>query len=153
MILCVGVSNVHFQSFSSIFKDLFFAMLSEMAVDWIKHSFIIKFNLISQRTYTSHLEHLAMSALKITCEKSSSNGDFLAKRFSFLPLPLFIMIIYVITESVFFKTSNFGLLFILYTCIILFLLKILTGLLLLIMVTYWSKAKIEHSYKTKIIQE
>ncbi|KAF0991598.1 hypothetical protein HZS_6671 [Henneguya salminicola] len=66
MILCVGVSNVHFQSFSSIFKDLFFAMLSEMAVDWIKHSFIIKFNLISQRTYTSHLEHLAMSALKIT---------------------------------------------------------------------------------------
>ncbi|KAF1743553.1 hypothetical protein MXB_232 [Myxobolus squamalis] len=53
-----------------IFKDLFFSLISELVVDWIKHSFIVKFN---------HINHKHIFIENSDWLTAADNGDLLGK--------------------------------------------------------------------------
>nr|QKY88623.1 transmembrane anterior posterior transformation protein 1 [Tetracapsuloides bryosalmonae] len=112
---------------STIIGDLILAFISELLVDWLKHSFISWFNSVDSEIYSKYLSSLSSSFLfssNVKCHQES-----VAQKLSFFDVPLVITLIHVILHKIDDLAIKFGKLNYLLWIIILFQVKIIIGLL------------------------
>ena len=63
--------------------------MSEVAVDWIKHAFILKFNNISSEVYRQYRVTLSKDVIKRRQNMALADQmDVVSRRVGFVPLPL-----------------------------------------------------------------
>ncbi|XP_051176468.1 protein TAPT1 homolog isoform X1 [Leptopilina boulardi] len=70
-----------------LLPDCIMLLIAEVAVDWVKHAFITRFNDLQSTVYTDYrvsLEH----DMSRTREAFSDPSDLVARRIGFIPLPL-----------------------------------------------------------------
>ncbi|MEQ2307641.1 Transmembrane anterior posterior transformation protein 1 [Ameca splendens] len=104
-----------------LFPDVFMVVLSEVAVDIIKHAFITKFNDITADVYSEYRASLAFELVSSRQKNAYTDySDSVARRMGFIPLPLAVLLIRVVMSSV----KVHGALS--YTCVFLFYLGMVT---------------------------
>ncbi|OCT99372.1 transmembrane anterior posterior transformation protein 1 homolog isoform X1 [Xenopus laevis] len=114
-----------------LFPDVCMVIASEIAVDVVKHAFITKFNDITADVYSEYRASLAFELVSSRQKNACTDySDSVSRRMGFIPLPLAVLLIRVVTSSV--KLQ--GILD--YTCVILFYfglitLKVLNSIVLL----------------------
>jgi len=106
-------------------------MIAEFFIDWMKHAFIIKFNNLTVDIYPEYRQILAEDYIRA---KHPTNpiefGDQISRRMAYSPLPLAAVVIHITLIS--FKLSGATGVKVLVTLLVnLFLLKIITGLMLM----------------------
>lgn len=106
-------------------------MVAEFFIDWMKHAFIIKFNNLTVDIYPEYRQILAEDYIKA---KHPTNpiefGDQISRRMAYSPLPLAAVVIHITLIS--FKLSGAtGVKVMVALLVNLFLLKIITGLMLM----------------------
>ncbi|KAF7637252.1 hypothetical protein Mgra_00003219 [Meloidogyne graminicola] len=81
--------------------DLIMIIVAELIVDWLKHAFITKFNEISSLVYRDFTITLAFDVLRSHQYESFSDfSDQVSRRMGFVPIPIAIMLIRVVSQSV-----------------------------------------------------
>uniref|UniRef100_A0A915N1B2 Protein TAPT1 homolog n=1 Tax=Meloidogyne javanica TaxID=6303 RepID=A0A915N1B2_MELJA len=81
--------------------DLIMIIAAELMVDWLKHAFITKFNEISSQVYRDFTITLAFDVLRSHQHESFSDfSDQVSRRMGFVPIPIAIMLIRVVSQSV-----------------------------------------------------
>ncbi|XP_054886380.1 transmembrane anterior posterior transformation protein 1 homolog isoform X2 [Poeciliopsis prolifica] len=114
-----------------LFPDVFMVVMSEVAVDIIKHAFITKFNDITADVYSEYRASLAFDLVSSRQKNAYTDySDSVARRMGFIPLPLAVLLIRVVMSSV--KVQGA----LSYTCVFLFYLgmvslKVLNSIVLL----------------------
>uniref|UniRef100_A0A671WAV7 Transmembrane anterior posterior transformation 1 n=1 Tax=Sparus aurata TaxID=8175 RepID=A0A671WAV7_SPAAU len=114
-----------------LFPDVLMVVLSEVAVDIIKHAFITKFNDITADVYSEYRASLAFDLVSSRQKNACTDySDSVARRMGFIPLPLAVLLIRVVMSSV--KVQGA----LSYTCVFLFYLglvslKVLNSIVLL----------------------
>ncbi|KAM4586436.1 transmembrane anterior posterior transformation protein 1 homolog isoform 2-T2 [Fundulus diaphanus] len=104
-----------------LFPDVFMVVLSEVAVDIIKHAFITKFNDITADVYSEYRASLAFDLVSSRQKNACTDySDSVARRMGFIPLPLAVLLIRVVMSSV--KVQGA----LSYTCVLLFYLGMVT---------------------------
>ncbi|MED6239204.1 Transmembrane anterior posterior transformation protein 1 [Ataeniobius toweri] len=104
-----------------LFPDVFMVVLSEVAVDIIKHAFITKFNDITADVYSEYRASLAFELVSSRQKNAYTDySDSVARRMGFIPLPLAVLLIRVVMSSV--KVQGA----LSYTCVFLFYLGMVT---------------------------
>ncbi|KAM9850190.1 transmembrane anterior posterior transformation protein 1 homolog [Aulostomus maculatus] len=104
-----------------LFPDVFMVLASEVAVDIIKHAFITKFNDITADVYSEYRASLAFDLLSSRQKNACTDySDSVARRMGFIPLPLAVLLIRVVTSSI--KVQGA----LSYTCVFLFYLGLVT---------------------------
>lgn len=104
---------------------------SEIAVDIVKHAFITKFNDITADVYSEYRASLAFDLVSSRQKNAYTDySDSVARRMGFIPLPLAVLLIRVVTSSI--KVQGI----LSYACVILFYfglisLKVLNSIVLL----------------------
>ncbi|CAH7452923.1 Tapt1 [Phodopus roborovskii] len=127
-----------------LFPDVCMVIASEIAVDIVKHAFITKFNDITADVYSEYRASLAFDLVSSRQKNAYTDySDSVARRMGFIPLPLAVLLIRVVTSSI--KVQGI----LSYACVILFYfglisLKILNSIVLLgKSCQYVKEAKIE----------
>ncbi|XP_051020829.1 transmembrane anterior posterior transformation protein 1 homolog isoform X2 [Acomys russatus] len=127
-----------------LFPDVFMVIASEIAVDIVKHAFITKFNDITADVYSEYRASLAFDLVSSRQKNAYTDySDSVARRMGFIPLPLAVLLIRVVTSSI--KVQGI----LSYACVALFYfglisLKILNSIVLLgKSCQYVKKAKME----------
>ncbi|KAB0800762.1 hypothetical protein PPYR_06501 [Photinus pyralis] len=88
-------------SFWVLLPDCFMVLLAEVFVDWIKHAFITRFNELQLDVYTDYTTSLAYDMAQTRQKHAfSDHSDLVARRMGFIPLPLTVVMVRVITQSV-----------------------------------------------------
>lgn len=96
-------------------------VISEVAVDIVKHAFVTKFNNISAEVYSDYRTNLAFELLSSRQKNAYTDySDSVARRMGFIPLPSAILLIRVVMSSV--KVQGA----LAYTCVLLLYLGLLT---------------------------
>ncbi|KAK5926254.1 hypothetical protein CgunFtcFv8_021841 [Champsocephalus gunnari] len=114
-----------------LFPDVVMVIASEVAVDVVKHAFITKFNDISADVYGEYRASLAFDLLSSRQKNAYADySDSVSRRMGFIPLPLALLLIRVVTSSVKIQGS------LSFMCVLLFYLgmitlKVLNSILLL----------------------
>uniref|UniRef100_A0A4W2FQQ8 Transmembrane anterior posterior transformation 1 n=1 Tax=Bos indicus x Bos taurus TaxID=30522 RepID=A0A4W2FQQ8_BOBOX len=114
-----------------LFPDVCMVVASEIAVDIVKHAFITKFNDITADVYSEYRASLAFDLVSSRQKNAYTDySDSVARRMGFIPLPLAVLLIRVVTSSV--KVQGI----LSYACVILFYLglislKVLNSIVLL----------------------
>uniref|UniRef100_H0VB09 Transmembrane anterior posterior transformation 1 n=1 Tax=Cavia porcellus TaxID=10141 RepID=H0VB09_CAVPO len=114
-----------------LFPDVYMVVASEIAVDIVKHAFITKFNDITADVYSEYRASLAFDLVSSRQKNAYTDySDSVARRMGFIPLPLAVLLIRVVTSSI--KVQGI----LSYACVILFYfglisLKILNSIVLL----------------------
>ncbi|XP_066488033.1 transmembrane anterior posterior transformation protein 1 homolog isoform X2 [Tiliqua scincoides] len=114
-----------------LFPDVCMVIASEIAVDIVKHAFITKFNDITADVYSEYRASLAFDLVSSRQKNAYTDySDSVSRRMGFIPLPLAVLLIRVVTSSV--KVQGV----LAYTCVILFYcglisLKVLNSIVLL----------------------
>uniref|UniRef100_A0A8D8LKT5 Protein TAPT1 homolog n=1 Tax=Cacopsylla melanoneura TaxID=428564 RepID=A0A8D8LKT5_9HEMI len=111
--------------------DCIFVLLAEVIVDWLKHCFITKFNELPFHVYQDYTLSLAYDMAQ-TRQKNAfiDHSDLVARRMGFIPLPLGVVMIRVLMQSLRIHGPVSVLLVILaYTC--LFTLRIFNNIIIL----------------------
>uniref|UniRef100_A0A452T8E3 Transmembrane anterior posterior transformation 1 n=1 Tax=Ursus maritimus TaxID=29073 RepID=A0A452T8E3_URSMA len=114
-----------------LFPDVCMVIASETAVDIVKHAFITKFNDITADVYSEYRASLAFDLVSSRQKNAYTDySDSVARRMGFIPLPLAVLLIRVVTSSI--KVQGI----LSYACVILFYfglisLKILNSIVLL----------------------
>ncbi|XP_010640240.1 transmembrane anterior posterior transformation protein 1 homolog [Fukomys damarensis] len=114
-----------------LFPDVCMVVASEIAVDIVKHAFITKFNDITADVYSEYRASLAFDLVSSRQKNAYTDySDSVARRMGFIPLPLAVLLIRVVTSSI--KVQGI----LSYACVILFYfglisLKILNSIVLL----------------------
>ncbi|XP_054340544.2 transmembrane anterior posterior transformation protein 1 homolog isoform X2 [Pongo pygmaeus] len=114
-----------------LFPDVCMVIGSEIAVDIVKHAFITKFNDITADVYSEYRASLAFDLVSSRQKNAYTDySDSVARRMGFIPLPLAVLLIRVITSSI--KVQGI----LSYACVILFYfglisLKVLNSIVLL----------------------
>ncbi|XP_032128946.1 transmembrane anterior posterior transformation protein 1 homolog isoform X2 [Sapajus apella] len=114
-----------------LFPDVCMVIASEIAVDIVKHAFITKFNDITADVYSEYRASLAFDLVSSRQKNAYTDySDSVARRMGFIPLPLAVLLIRVVTSSI--KVQGI----LSYACVILFYfglisLKILNSIVLL----------------------
>ncbi|KAK1887080.1 Transmembrane anterior posterior transformation protein 1 like [Dissostichus eleginoides] len=114
-----------------LFPDVVMVIASEVAVDVVKHAFITKFNDISADVYGEYRASLAFDLLSSRQKNAYTDySDSVSRRMGFIPLPLALLLIRVVTSSVKIQGS------LSFMCVLLFYLgmitlKVLNSILLL----------------------
>ncbi|XP_007551079.1 transmembrane anterior posterior transformation protein 1 homolog isoform X2 [Poecilia formosa] len=104
-----------------LFPDVFMVVMSEVAVDIIKHAFITKFNDITADVYSEYRASLAFDLVSSRQKNAYTDySDSVARRMGFIPLPLAVLLIRVVMSSV--KVQGA----LSYTCVFLFYLGMVT---------------------------
>ncbi|CAB4061039.1 TAPT1 [Lepeophtheirus salmonis] len=89
------------ECFWSLAPECLMIMFVEFMVDWIKHAFITKFNEVSTDVYRDYTTSLAYDLAQSKQKSSSSDhSDWISRRMGFIPLPVGVVIIRVISTSV-----------------------------------------------------
>lgn len=100
---------------------VFVVVISEVAVDIVKHAFVTKFNNISAEVYSDYRTNLAFELLSSRQKNAYTDySDSVARRMGFIPLPSAILLIRVVMSSV--KVQGA----LAYTCVLLLYLGLLT---------------------------
>nr|XP_033804708.1 transmembrane anterior posterior transformation protein 1 homolog [Geotrypetes seraphini] len=114
-----------------LFPDVCMVIASEIAVDIVKHAFITKFNDITADVYSEYRASLAFELVSSRQKNAYTDySDSVSRRMGFIPLPLAVLLIRVVTSSI--KVQGV----LAYTCVLLFYfglitLKILNSIILL----------------------
>ncbi|KAM6440502.1 transmembrane anterior posterior transformation protein 1 homolog isoform 2-T2 [Liasis olivaceus] len=114
-----------------LFPDVCMVIASEVAVDIVKHAFITKFNDITADVYSEYRASLAFDFVSSRQKNAYTDySDSVSRRMGFIPLPLAVLLIRVVTSSV--KVQGV----LSYSCVILFYcglisLKVLNSIVLL----------------------
>ncbi|XP_040093499.1 transmembrane anterior posterior transformation protein 1 homolog [Oryx dammah] len=114
-----------------LFPDVCMVVASEIAVDIVKHAFITKFNDITADVYSEYRASLAFDLVSSRQKNAYTDySDSVARRMGFIPLPLAVLLIRVVTSSI--KVQGI----LSYACVILFYLglislKVLNSIVLL----------------------
>ncbi|XP_058156623.1 transmembrane anterior posterior transformation protein 1 homolog [Dasypus novemcinctus] len=114
-----------------LFPDVCMVIASETAVDIVKHAFITKFNDITADVYSEYRASLAFDFVSSRQKNAYTDySDSVARRMGFIPLPLAVLLIRVVTSSI--KVQGI----LSYACVILFYfglitLKVLNSIVLL----------------------
>ncbi|XP_056135957.1 transmembrane anterior posterior transformation protein 1 homolog [Lampris incognitus] len=104
-----------------LFPDVIMVMASEVAVDVVKHAFITKFNDISADVYGEYRASLAFDLVSSRQKNAYTDySDSVSRRMGFIPLPLALLLIRVVTSSVKIQGS------LSFMCVLLFYLGIIT---------------------------
>ncbi|XP_032411743.1 transmembrane anterior posterior transformation protein 1 homolog isoform X2 [Xiphophorus hellerii] len=84
-----------------LFPDVFMVVMSEVAVDIIKHAFITKFNDITADVYSEYRASLAFDLVSSRQKNAYTDySDSVARRMGFIPLPLAVLLIRVVMSCV-----------------------------------------------------
>ncbi|NP_001089274.1 transmembrane anterior posterior transformation protein 1 homolog [Xenopus laevis] len=114
-----------------LFPDVCMVIASEIAVDVVKHAFITKFNDITADVYSEYRASLAFELVSSRQKNACTDySDSVSRRMGFIPLPLAVLLIRVVTSSV--KVQGI----LAYSCVVLFYfglitLKVLNSIVLL----------------------
>ncbi|XP_041931336.1 transmembrane anterior posterior transformation protein 1 homolog isoform X1 [Alosa sapidissima] len=106
LLLIVCLRNMEQFSWNSdhlwvLLPDVFMVILSEMAVDVVKHAFITKFNDITADVYSEYKASLAFELISSRQQNAYTDySDSVARRMGFIPLPLAVLLIRVVISSV-----------------------------------------------------
>merc|ERR1719445_2411237 len=95
------------ESFWSLAPDCLLVLGAEFFVDWLKHAFITRFNEVSAEVYKDYTISLAYD-LATTKQKHAfaDQCDAVSRRMGFMPLPLGVVMIRVVSTA--FKTNSRG---------------------------------------------
>ncbi|KAL7855758.1 hypothetical protein AOLI_G00193620 [Acnodon oligacanthus] len=84
-----------------LFPDVCMVIASEIAVDVVKHAFITKFNDIPADVYSEYRASLAFDLVSSRQKNAYTDySDSVSRRMGFIPLPLALLLIRVVTSSV-----------------------------------------------------
>uniref|UniRef100_H3D684 Transmembrane anterior posterior transformation 1 n=1 Tax=Tetraodon nigroviridis TaxID=99883 RepID=H3D684_TETNG len=84
-----------------LFPDVVMVIISEVAVDVVKHAFITKFNDISADVYSEYRASLAFDLVSSRQKNACTDySDSVARRMGFIPLPVAVLLIRVLMNSV-----------------------------------------------------
>ncbi|KAM7394455.1 hypothetical protein PAMP_021259 [Pampus punctatissimus] len=84
-----------------LFPDVAMVIASEVAVDVVKHAFITKFNDISADVYGEYRASLAFDLVSSRQKNAYTDySDSVSRRMGFIPLPLALLLIRVVSSSV-----------------------------------------------------
>ncbi|CAM4616018.1 unnamed protein product [Leuciscus chuanchicus] len=106
LLLIVCLRNMEQFSWNSdhlwvLLPDVFMVILSEIAVDIVKHAFITKFNDITADVYSEYKASLAFELVSSRQQNAYTDySDSVARRMGFIPLPLAVLLIRVVMSSV-----------------------------------------------------
>ncbi|KAM4584882.1 transmembrane anterior posterior transformation protein 1 homolog isoform 2-T2 [Odontesthes bonariensis] len=104
-----------------LFPDVVMVITSEVAVDVVKHAFITKFNDISADVYSEYRASLAFDLVSSRQKNAYTDySDSVSRRMGFIPLPLALLLIRVVTSSVKIQGS------LSFMCVLLFYLGMIT---------------------------
>ncbi|XP_063049071.1 transmembrane anterior posterior transformation protein 1 homolog [Engraulis encrasicolus] len=104
-----------------LFPDVCMVIASEMAVDVVKHAFITKFNDITADVYSEYRASLAFDLVSSRQKNAYTDySDSVSRRMGFIPLPLALLLIRVVTSSVKIQGA------LSYVCVLLFYLGMIT---------------------------
>ncbi|XP_053560091.1 transmembrane anterior posterior transformation protein 1 homolog [Bombina bombina] len=104
-----------------LFPDVCMVIASEIAVDVVKHAFITKFNDITADVYSEYRASLAFELVSSRQKNAYTDySDSVSRRMGFIPLPLAVLLIRVVTSSI--KVQGI----LAYTCVVLFYLGLIT---------------------------
>uniref|UniRef100_A0A1A8MNN5 Transmembrane anterior posterior transformation 1b n=4 Tax=Nothobranchius TaxID=28779 RepID=A0A1A8MNN5_9TELE len=104
-----------------LFPDVVMVITSEVAVDVVKHAFITKFNDISADVYGEYRASLAFDLVSSRQKNAYTDySDSVSRRMGFIPLPLALLLIKVVTSSVKIQGS------LSFMCVMLFYLGMIT---------------------------
>ncbi|XP_053192354.1 transmembrane anterior posterior transformation protein 1 homolog [Scomber japonicus] len=104
-----------------LFPDVVMVICSEVAVDVVKHAFITKFNDISADVYGEYRASLAFDLVSSRQKNAYTDySDSVSRRMGFIPLPLALLLIRVVTSSVKIQGS------LSFMCVLLFYLGMIT---------------------------
>jgi len=89
------------ESFWNLAPDCLMVMGAEFLVDWIKHAFITRFNEVDADVYKSYTIFLAYDLAQTKQKHAfSDHSDIVSRRMGFIPLPLSVVMIRVISTAV-----------------------------------------------------
>ncbi|XP_077103821.1 transmembrane anterior posterior transformation protein 1 homolog isoform X2 [Siphateles boraxobius] len=106
LLLIVCLRNMEQFSWNSdhlwvLLPDVFMVIMSEIAVDIVKHAFITKFNDITADVYSEYKASLAFELVSSRQQNAYTDySDSVARRMGFIPLPLAVLLIRVVMSSV-----------------------------------------------------
>ncbi|KAK2918798.1 transmembrane anterior posterior transformation protein 1 homolog isoform X1 [Channa argus] len=126
LLLIVCLRNMEQFSWNSdhlwvLFPDVVMVIASEVAVDVVKHAFITKFNDISADVYGEYRASLAFDLVSSRQKNAYTDySDSVSRRMGFIPLPLALLLIRVVTSSVKIQGS------LSFMCVLLFYLGMIT---------------------------
>uniref|UniRef100_A0AAQ4R016 Transmembrane anterior posterior transformation 1b n=1 Tax=Gasterosteus aculeatus aculeatus TaxID=481459 RepID=A0AAQ4R016_GASAC len=104
-----------------LFPDVIMVIASEVTVDVVKHAFITKFNDISADVYGEYRASLAFDLVSSRQKNAYTDySDSVSRRMGFIPLPLALLLIRVVTSSVKIQGS------LSFMCVLLFYLGMIT---------------------------
>ncbi|XP_061100772.1 transmembrane anterior posterior transformation protein 1 homolog isoform X4 [Conger conger] len=104
-----------------LFPDVCMVIASEIAVDIVKHAFITKFNDITADVYSEYRASLAFDLVSSRQKNAYTDySDSVSRRMGFIPLPLALLLIRVVTSSVRIQGS------LVLVCLLLFYLGMIT---------------------------
>lgn len=91
--------------FWEMLPDLALVLFGEFLVDWLKHAFITKFNDISYEVYKDFTITISYDVASSREKNSfSDHADQVSRRMGFIPLPLTVLLIRVISQSIKFNS-------------------------------------------------
>nr|CDS16479.1 Membrane proteinTapt1 CMV receptor [Echinococcus granulosus] len=131
IIVCrnMSASGWQYEDFLALLPDILLILLAEIAVDWIKHAFISKFNVIASDVYEEYTVSIAYDLL--LCRQGKNTSDYfelLARRMGLTPISLSCLINVMIIQTV---KSSLIYIFLLLALPLLFALKVLVHIILL----------------------
>ncbi|XP_026099827.1 transmembrane anterior posterior transformation protein 1 homolog [Carassius auratus] len=106
LLLIVCLRNMEQFSWNSdhlwvLLPDVFMVIMSEVTVDIVKHAFITKFNDITAEVYSEYKASLAFELVSSRQQNAYTDySDSVARRMGFIPLPLAVLLIRVVMNSV-----------------------------------------------------
>ncbi|KAF5270315.1 hypothetical protein FQR65_LT05503 [Abscondita terminalis] len=84
-----------------LLPDCVMVLIAEIFVDWIKHAFITRFNELQLDVYRDYTTSLAYDMAQTRQKHAfSDHSDLVARRMGFIPLPLAVVMIRVLAQSV-----------------------------------------------------
>ncbi|MFH4973535.1 hypothetical protein AB6A40_000244 [Gnathostoma spinigerum] len=120
-----------FDHFNALVPDLAMVICGEFLVDWLKHAFITKFNEIPAEVYRDFTITIAFDVMRSRDENAYSDySDQVSRRMGFIPIPLTIMLLRVLSQSFTFS-SKFAIFLAVLTWILMLTIKVLNGIVLL----------------------
>ncbi|XP_050543590.1 protein TAPT1 homolog [Daktulosphaira vitifoliae] len=111
--------------FWELMLDCTYVLVAEMLIDWTKHAFITRFNEINLSVYGDYVLSFAYDTAQSRHHKAfTDHSDLVARRMGFIPIPLGVVMIKVLTRCISIDGRLASILLLLFTFICLITLKI-----------------------------
>lgn len=122
----------HSDRFAVLLPDCVMLLLAEVLVDWVKHAFITRFNELPSTVYRDYTVSLAYDMTQTRRETAFSDpSDLVARRMSFIPLPLGVAMARVLCTTLTPSARPANIILLLLAYLILMALRILNSLIIL----------------------